>query len=307
MIYILTTSIDITASEVSYWLKVYKHEICRINTDIQIKPNLLFCEQDFVTKKNTVWLRKIWNLNIQNPKISTISNHIHNELYHGLYFTLNHTCYKVLGNIESSLIFNKPSFLIKAASVGLKTPDFILTNNKMDIASFLSKHPSIVTKCVSDVQPFEIDNKRHKQYVQKITKKDLEKLPNNFEISFFQQAITNKYDIKTFYLDGEMFSCAFVNTAEKVIDYRSLGYSQQIKITPITLPKSIESKIKKLMKLYGLNIATIDFIVDDENDFFIVDLNPAGQFGDISKMCNYYLEKKIAQWLNNNEKRSKQN
>lgn len=304
MIYIVTTSFDTTVSEVGKWLNLFKKKVCRINTDIQSKSSLFFTKADFLSRKNSLWLRKIWNLTVYNPKISTISGHLHNELYHGLYFTLNYTCNNVLGNIESFLIFNKPFFLIKAESIGLKTPDYILTNLKTDVECFLKKHGAIVTKCASDVQDFQIDNARYCQFVQKLTNKDLKKLPKTFEISFFQQAINNKYDVKIFYLDGEMFSCAFINTADKVTDYRMLGGSPNIKATPFLLPKEIEIKVRKLMNLYNLNLATIDFVVDDENNFFIVDLNPSGQFGSISKMGNYYLEKKIAQWLCKNEKNS---
>ena len=46
-----------------------------------------------------------------------------------------------------------------------------------------------------------------------------------------------------------------------------------------------------------LNMGTLDFIVTKNDEFIFLEINPVGQFTDLSYNCNYYVEKKIAQIL----------
>jgi glutathione synthase/RimK-type ligase-like ATP-grasp enzyme len=49
-----------------------------------------------------------------------------------------------------------------------------------------------------------------------------------------------------------------------------------------------------------LTTASIDLIVDLNENYVFLEVNPDGQFGMISYPCNYYLEKEIANQLTKN-------
>ncbi|MPT35513.1 MAG: hypothetical protein E2604_10600 [Flavobacterium sp.] len=82
----------------------------------------------------------------------------------------------------------------------------------------------------------------------------------------------------------ENYKCCYSNTIEKV------------KGRVIVKVKKI--KLKKLMKVLKLNSGSIDMLVSSNNEYVFLEVNPIGQFGQVSKPCNYYLEKQIAKELN---------
>lgn len=50
------------------------------------------------------------------------------------------------------------------------------------------------------------------------------------------------------------------------------------------------------MTALDLNSGSIDFIKSGNNYYFL-EVNPIGQFGNVSTDCNYSLERKIAEFL----------
>ncbi len=53
------------------------------------------------------------------------------------------------------------------------------------------------------------------------------------------------------------------------------------------------------MDKLDLNCGSIDMIVNTKNEFIFLEVNPVGQFGMVSEPCNYFLEKKVAEFLLN--------
>ena len=51
------------------------------------------------------------------------------------------------------------------------------------------------------------------------------------------------------------------------------------------------------MKALKLESGSIDIIVDEQDDYYFLEVNPVGQFHFVSHICNYYIEKEIAQSL----------
>jgi glutathione synthase/RimK-type ligase-like ATP-grasp enzyme len=52
------------------------------------------------------------------------------------------------------------------------------------------------------------------------------------------------------------------------------------------------------MSILKLNTGSVDLIFSEEdNKYYFLEVNPMGQFGMVSKPCNYYLEKEMAQYL----------
>lgn len=46
-----------------------------------------------------------------------------------------------------------------------------------------------------------------------------------------------------------------------------------------------------------LNCGSIDMILGNDGLYYFLEVNPVGQFGMVSGPCNYYLERKIANFL----------
>jgi D-alanine-D-alanine ligase-like ATP-grasp enzyme len=61
--------------------------------------------------------------------------------------------------------------------------------------------------------------------------------------------------------------------------------------------KAIKIKLKKLMKELQLVSGSFDIIVTKTGEYIFLEVNPIGQFSQVSIPCNYYLEKRIALYL----------
>lgn len=77
-------------------------------------------------------------------------------------------------------------------------------------------------------------------------------------------------------------------------DYRNYNEEKPNRNVPIRLPEHISKKIVNFINNSNLDTGSIDLIYTHEKEFVFLEVNPVGQFGWVSKNCNYYLEKKIA-------------
>ena len=55
------------------------------------------------------------------------------------------------------------------------------------------------------------------------------------------------------------------------------------------------------MSCLGLDSGSIDMVVTKEGDFVFLEVNPVGQFNQVSKPCNYFLEKEISKYFTNDK------
>jgi len=52
------------------------------------------------------------------------------------------------------------------------------------------------------------------------------------------------------------------------------------------------------MSKLNMNCGSIDMIVTKQKEYVFLEVNPIGQFKQVSFPCNFYLEQKIANFLN---------
>ena len=81
------------------------------------------------------------------------------------------------------------------------------------------------------------------------------------------------------------------------LDYRNYNQEKPNRNIPYILPNKIQDKLQLLMDKLGLDSGSIDMIVTPEGEYVFLEVNPTGQFGWVSVNCNYYLEEKIANYL----------
>lgn len=197
---------------------------------------------------------------------------------------------------------NKLRELKMAQTIGLRTPQTLVTTAKEDIISFFG-----TKKCISKslfnswvIYPYNIG---YEMYTSRITEKDLNALPVKFAPSMIQEEIPKEYDIRTFFLDGELFSMAILPDTmlnDNEVDCRR-GNTDRKRLIPIMLDKDIGSKITKFMKLMGLKIGSIDLIKGIDGCIYFLEVNHEGQIGMIDIPCNYGIHRMIAKKLFEND------
>lgn len=326
MIVIVSEHGDESTNWVIDWISYYKEKFIRINRDdlldsnkTNLKVEIDSSYDDIRVKINdeinrdeikSIWFRRsvypylsndILPELQENVEFSDVKKNFYYEYFNSSLFL--YACLeknkKKLGNFRQWRL-NKLEVLTLAKESGILVPDTIVTNKKSDVEEFIRDKKSIITKAISEV--FDIRVKKGNEievfinYTEEITKEILERLPQAFFYSLFQEKLDKDIEIRTFYLDGECYSMAIFSQLDQQtsVDFRKYSNNRNV---PYQLPAELEAKIRKLMLALELNTGSIDFVKTKDGRFVFLEINPTGQYGMTSNPCNYHLHKKIANYL----------
>ena len=318
MILIISSIDDQSTNDVIDWLKYLNKKILRISAEnafiyqtinltdeIEISfkaKNKQYKFSDF-TK---IWYRRSWltpnfsaNLLFSKDTISKqINTHLYSELKIANNFFLSSFNNKTLNKVEDNSI-NKLEVIRLAREVGLKTPNTILTTEKTELIKFNKKFKNIITKNISGGLFIFYKQYALSGFTERVTDDMIKDLPNQFHLTLFQEMVNKKFELRIFYLKGEFYASAIFSQEDNQtkVDFRNYNYLKPNRTPPFNLPKIISGKLNVLMNQLKLDSGSIDIIVNHNNDFIFLEVNPIGQFAQVSNPYNYYLEKKIAQEL----------
>ncbi len=324
MILILSQdSWETTTEEVMDWIVHLKGDVIRLNGEDLLDTNPFHFymsnrrETQFylclegreinLEQINVVWFRRWYNYNnlnfldsINNPDLKhDISKHMTyeiNSLSRFLFWLLKDRYWL---SDESCVNVNKLHVLQSAKAVGLDIPASMVTNNKSQLSEFKNRHGRIITKCIGEPTFFNYKKVNYGLYTEIIHDTALASFPHVFFPCLVQEMLSKEYEIRVFYLDGDFYSMAIFSQEDKQtgVDFRKYNYERPNRMVPYNLPVPLQEKITRLMKRLGFETGSVDIVrTRDGRDVFL-EINPIGQFGMVSYPCNYYLEKKVAEFL----------
>lgn len=325
MLLILSEKGDLSTNDVIDWLVSLNVPFIRLNADDPGKVNLYaertenglsfqFSNGNVIVKLENItayWYRrggipqfKIPSSSIDNAFEKEIAGKIKEyiNLEARYFFSFLHDCLDKIpikiGSSQKSGV-NKLIVLEKAVSHGLMIPDWCVSMQKNDTLSFIEKYDGAITKGIWESLIASTPHSGYSTYTELIEKEDLASLPQSHFPSLLQQNIRKKYEVRTFYLHGRCWSMAIFSQRDPQtsIDFRKYNDEHPNRNIPFKLPNEIERKLHLLMVDLGLESGSADFIVDEQNQFIFLEVNPVGQFGMTSSPCNYGLEKEIALYL----------
>lgn len=318
MVIILSEANDYSTLEVISWLKFYNVDFVRINSDERIQLLKIDLQNDtFLISVNDkiidlltvdmIWHRRgtLTFLNDTNiEELSLLQKQDNAIINYYLFVAIIFAKRNILGNYLTSEP-NKLVVLKLAKKVGLETPKTFLSGKKTIVKELMSG-TKLVTKTLSRPVTYMRGTFLYHSYTEEISKNDLNKFGEYFFPSLIQSAIEKKFEIRSFFLVDKFYSMAiFSQQNEKTItDFRKYDSNLPNRAVPFILPKAIEQKLIKLMSELSLNTASIDLIINKKGQYIFLEVNPVGQFGMVSRPCNYYLEKKIAKIILKNERQS---
>ncbi|MEZ4886970.1 MAG: grasp-with-spasm system ATP-grasp peptide maturase [Chitinophagales bacterium] len=310
---------EVTTCDVIDWLDAFKVDFFRINEgELDKMPSSfqLTNEGQSATVESTkgkfkledidtVWFRK--TKPSKTPDTSTISDpdiaalieaHTFNEL-EAYNLTFHQLLEKKWLNHPTRKEINKPFQLRMAQKVGFKIPATLVTNEKTILCNFKKNYSELIVKAIFRSRGFMIDEVFHAGFTTILTEETIHQLPDTFFPILVQQQIDKEYEIRTFYLDGECHSMAIFSQMDEqtVVDFRRYNRTKPNRTVPFSLPESITNQVKTFMDNMELNSGSLDFIRGKDGHYYFLEVNPTGQFGMVSKPCNYCLEKKVAEWL----------
>ena len=314
IIIVLTTEGDPSSSEVIHWMNRLGGNVIRINSLLDLQnfvlehPDVMFLDT-IPTKYDRTLIRGIWYR--RHPALLsaiTITN-TSSDIEMDKFFTSEqkalfdafcklHKDKKWLNRHYNSRI-SKISQLIEAKNVGLDFPESRIISSKNEITKF--HFQKIIIKPIQDVSHIHINGEPYTQYTTVCTKEMIDQLNDTFFPCLCQKFIDKNLEIRAFFLDGEIYSMGICSTFDEQtkIDFRRYNRNHPNRVIPYKLPNHIEEKIKLLMRNLSLNCGSLDLILGNDERYYFLEVNPVGQFGMVSKPCNYYLERAIANFLTN--------
>jgi len=319
MIVIISETIDSTTNDVIDWLLISKNKLFRVNK-FDIKINFLDFvsnEIQFKFKNNSVinshqitsfWYRRGYigldnALGIKNKNLEDLVYYdLIDEWGEIIRFFTNYiesnTTIKSIGNYNVK--DKKLDQLYLAKKAGLNIPETLITTQKSNLISFYKKcNKKIITKGINKSPSLTFKNISLEGYTEEVTQDLINNLSDTFFASFFQENIIKQYELRIFFLKDKFFAMAIFsqNDEQTKTDMRKYNDAKPSRTVPYLLPKNIEEKLKNFTRTMNLNTGSIDMIVDNNDDFYFLEVNPNGQFGMVSVPCNYYIEREIAKEL----------
>lgn len=314
---IITNKQDLTTDFIVKELKKRKIEFYRFNTEelnITCSVTLNITDNEFILYdkilKKTHNLKLFTSVYFRRPEIPTFDTRsldigeiqfIKNEIAYTL-----EGIYKVLRNAYwVSPIFsireaeNKIFQLEIAKSIGFKIPDSIVTNSFSDSVEFYDK---INGRCI--IKPIKSglidDNDNPKViFTNALTMRPSSKEQIELSPNFFQRHIDKKYDVRVTVVGDATFATLIhsQNNAETKIDWRC--GENPLKHTKIELPDSIKEKCVLMLRELNLRFGAIDLILDKNNEYIFLEINPNGQWAWIEKQTGHRISKEIVNLLEN--------
>ncbi|MBC8757137.1 hypothetical protein H2O64_20880 [Kordia sp. YSTF-M3] len=315
MIYVISEAEDVTTNYVLEWLLYYKKDFIRRNFQDVSTLNFLELSNDTLDIKidelRKVEIKKIWHRRARTRftplslrKIPSMYSYLKKE-EEILVKSIENILKKdidYIGSFQKEDENYKIDYLLLAKKVNLKIPDTLVTTSKEKLYLFFDKHASIITKDLR--YPIRVNSENFKitsAGTTVITAKMLSEMKNNFAPSLFQERIDKQYEIRIFFFKDKLYPMAILsqNDESTSLDYRNYNNLKPNRNVPVLLPSKIEEKVINFIKSSELNTGSIDLILSTNNEYIFLEVNPQGQFDWVSKNCNYYIEKDIAEYLIN--------
>lgn len=330
MILLLSTTLDLSTNDIIDWLDYYDANYERIDGDVYFNSDIEYkcriTNKDIkislgelsLNKIKSVWHRRWIKYNnsfikeldyfdeISIGTKANIKGHLVAEMkksYKPLFDLLNSKEINSLPNFSSIISLDKIKTLKLASSIGLTIPESLICNSKKNLKEFKKKYKTIISKPLSEAMSFMGKEYDYLSKTSLVSDNFIDSLTETFFPSLFQEYIEKEIEVRSFYIENDFYSMAIFSQLDDktTIDFRNYNDENPNRNVPFKLPIEIEEKLRILMTQLNLNTGSIDIILTPNNRFVFLEVNPVGQFGMTSYPCNYYLEKKISEYLIKNE------
>lgn len=274
------------------FIRIHEDEIFDIKTDQKRLLLVSYRNRFYIDEITSVWYRngglKFRRLRYENESINLNMNEYQHWLEDYIRKTLESRKHI---NKESNSDINKLLILEQAKKAGLDVPDYFLADNTDEV----HMNQTIIKTIGGNPRAENIIKGSTGMMYTSVVR---EHYHGKFFITFFQEKIEKDFEIRSFYLNGKIWSTAIFsqNDEQTKIDFRKYNHQKPNRNVPYNLPKKIEDKIHVMMQALDLNCGSLD-LIKSKDKFYFLEVNAIGQFLGMSVICNYSLEKAIANYL----------
>ncbi|MEU2514437.1 ATP-grasp ribosomal peptide maturase [Streptomyces syringium] len=177
-----------------------------------------------------------------------------------------------------------PAALATASRCGLTVPETLITNVPAEARAFINGLPGGVAayKAVGDAAPGDVDGWPQALWTNKVHAAEV---TDSVALTAhqFQEWIPKAYEVRVSVVAGEMFAAEIHagSDASRIDfrrDYDSLTYQVR------NVPESTADGLRSLLAAFGLHYAALDFVVNDKGGWYLIDVNPNGQWAFVPEL-----------------------
>ena len=299
MIIVLSNSLDVTADYVCSKLNCKKLDHIRLNTDNLIEETKFYYdlnEISLVFKNRQIKLEEISSIWYRRPETLKFSNkrnidkgdetHTINEWSAMLDGYLFHIPARLWINhpMNNALASSKIEQLSIVQKLGLKTPRTLVSQSYNSVLNFYYDcQEKIIAKPISHGYIEREDATEDAViYTNEVT---IEQINNNREVfslcpTLFQEKISKACDVRVNVIDRKVIATAIYSSENNKLQATDIRRDnmQDVKYEVIKLPPDIKAKILEICRLYKIRFAAIDMVIDKNNKWFFLEINPNGQW-----------------------------
>ena len=322
MILLLSSSGDLNLDYVIEWLEHYQYPYYRLNADdllrypmeVSYDPPRLVVNGTALPLEDihAVWYRKFGNFRrtgfyVENePNFNpTAVIQLQNEFYAFLAAVM--ALFRHRFWLTKPKGVSKLNVLTRAMDLGIKVPNSYITNHA-PVVNRLSEEEELISKSVFEPLFLRQPNGVYNMFTRVVDEDTRESLPEQFFPSLVQHKVEKAYEVRAFYLDGDFYCSAIFSQrdSQTAVDFREYNVENPNRFNTYKLPQEMEEKLHKLMLDLDINCASLDIIRGRDGEYYFLEVNPTGQFGMVSKPCNYNLYKIIAEKLIKHDRAGKE-
>ena len=158
-----------------------------------------------------------------------------------------------------------------AAGLGLRLPPTLISSDLKSIASFIGDGPSIVKPLRAQTTTV---NGKHRW----MGTVPIEKAEDRLRMApaIYQRRLSIKSEVRVAVFGPNVY--AFEATHEQS-DYRDIkDIADDVVYRPVAFPEAEGDALRALVSALGLSFSCADFVLDDDGDWYFLELNPNGQW-----------------------------
>ncbi|MFD8279702.1 ATP-grasp ribosomal peptide maturase [Streptomyces solisilvae] len=172
-----------------------------------------------------------------------------------------------------------PVALAAAVRSGLTVPQTLITNDPNEAREFVTALPGQVAayKALGTTRPSDQDDRPQALWTTQVRPDEI-----NDSVALtahqFQEWVDKAYEVRLTAVGDQLFAAEIHagSDASRIdfrADYDSLSYK------PCQVPEPIARGIHMLMFMFGLQYVALDFLVNPHGRWYLIDVNPNGQWG----------------------------
>lgn len=201
-----------------------------------------------------------------------------------------HERHQLIGFINTTSN-SKIRHLIALSKSGLRIPKTILCNNKEAINHVIYSN-SIIVKAIQNT---DFENKQDGVFAFYTERENSTNLVDRFFPITIQEEISKVVEIRCFIFFDNCYALAYLpNKSSDIVDIRLQYTNELIEVYPYQLPQEIFYKLREALDDLKLDMASIDLILDEHDNYVVLDINPSGQISQLSLELYPQIEREIA-------------